>query len=351
MCVQSASARRPGLRGPRVRALCLSALASLAAGCAEAGGEPEAAPGRVGQAIAGGVDEEGHFEVVRVRRTRDGEGSSCTGVVIAPDLVLTARHCVDRFREPVGACASSKAGRDAGGELAVTLREPGGAKHKLPVSPDGVRVPGGEDNCGADIALLRVPDMLRFRDGGWVQAASPRLDRALRPGEPYTAVGFGDADAEGNGSGVLRRRDGLTVSCLGVNCAASEGALPHEWEGEAGVCGGDSGGPALDEEGHVVGIASRSNADDCAGPIYASVFAWRHWLREEALSAARLSAYRRPLWTTRVAAEGEGEDESSLAISGGSCSLRPAGQGRGPSALAALALGLALFGARRRGAR
>jgi hypothetical protein len=340
-------------RPRRLTLACLAAPALLALGCAGAGDGPEEPVGRVEQAIEGGSPLKGHPEVVRLTWVSGDQASSCTGIIIAPDLVLTARHCVSSFEEPKKQCRD---GEEAGakGELSVAVRTTEGVD-TLPVEEGSVLVPDDEDgepHCEADIALVRAPGLLGYRNERWFWVASPRLDSALAPGETYSALGYGSTSGDGTGGGELRRRDGLRVSCLGVGCEATTGALPQEWEGDAGVCEGDSGGPAIDADDRVVGIASRSYDADCGSPVYVSVFAWRWWLQRVALESADLASYRNPPWALRVADEGEGEGANALTIGGGACSLGPAGAG-GPGAFAfpALALGCAALGARRRARR
>jgi trypsin len=340
----STSPPRPRRRVARRTLAWLAPLALLAAGCSEPNDGPAEPLGQAEQAIEGGVDEEGFFEVVQIIWSHDNDSSQCTGVVIAPDLVLTARHCVDGFEEPDPACREGKV-KPANSALSVKFRVPGKEPIGLLVPPGSVRVP--DAGCELDLALLRVPEMLNLRNEFWFRAASPRLDYPLEPGEAYSAIGFGNANAQGEGGNVLRQRPNLLVSCLGANCEAAAGALPYEWQGEAGVCKGDSGGPAFDAQGRVVGIASRSNVSDCGEPIYTSLFAWRDWLRDQALVSTRLGSYQTPPWAKRVADEGAGDGETPALIAGGRCSFGPSPPGGGAHALAALALGCAALGARR----
>ncbi len=326
----------------------MAPAALLAAACAGAGDAPdETPPGRLGQAIEGGADEPGHREIVRLIRLSGDEGSKCTGVIVAPDLVLTARHCVSPFEEPDDACGRNQR---AEGTLTVQLRGEDEKLIELQAQEDSIRVPRNEgaSSCDADIALVYVPAMIAYRNEPWFRAASPRLDRAPEPGEPYVALGFGALNAEGVESGGLRVRQNLSVACLYGGCDSAEDVKPSEWQGEAGVCRGDSGGPALDAQGRVLGVASRSKLADCTKPTYSSAFDYRAWLQREALAAARLGGYDDPPWARRVAeltADTSSDEE-------GGCAFGPARPGgRGGFALAAAALGCAALGARRRSRR
>jgi hypothetical protein len=69
----------------------------------------------------------------------------------------------------------------------------------------------------------------------------------------------------------------------------------NEWVGPGGACSGDSGGPAIDAEGRVIGVLSRGK-DGCLSPVYANVFDYADWLRGHALTAAEAGAYHPAEW-------------------------------------------------------
>ena len=58
---------------------------------------------------------------------------------------------------------------------------------------------------------------------------------------------------------------------------------------------GDSGGPALDAEGRVIGVASRGNAN-CDAALYGSVASWRALIVDTAMDAATSGGYSPPDW-------------------------------------------------------
>ena len=178
-----------------------------------------------------------------------------------------------------------------------------------------------------------------------------RLDNAhelvrVEAGEPYTAYGFGDDEADA-GAGVRRRLDGLSVDCVGLSCPDRE-VFETEWVGSDGVCSGDSGGPALDASGRVIGVVSRGYRG-CRAPVYGSIPAFAAFLESEALRAAAEGGYEPPVWAggrelpaAEEPSEGPGAPASSCALAGRA--------GTNAGALA-LALAWALAGGARRSAR
>lgn len=292
----------------------------------------------------------------------DGTGASCTGTLIAPNLVLTGQHCV---AEVVGIPTCADDGRfdppRAPASFHVTTRP------ILSLTPSDYRgvvevvvPPGGDRFCGRDIALLVLGANIASTEASPID---PRLEPPPSLGELYSAVGFGGTGDFGEGAGERRRRDGLTVACVGAGCGSSD--PDTEWVGEAGVCPGDSGGPAIDAAGLVFGVASRG-AVGCASPVYTAVASYASWLRAEGARAATRGEYAPASWVVGGSTLDAGValdaavptdaatigDAGSIAADGGSVTP-PAGGGcsvaHGPPRCAfALAFAIALAALRRR---
>ncbi|WP_437681843.1 S1 family peptidase [Sorangium sp. So ce131] len=281
--------------------VCAGALAALVqAGCAveaDAGDEGGAREGSAAAPIRGGYADLFRDAVVGLRMFGETGRRTCSGVLIAPNLVLTAQHCVARSPGRV-ACPTATFG---------DLVEPDRVHVTSSVlicercdtpwfSVSEVARPPGEDDrfCGNDVALL-VLDSPVPRE--YAAPLSPRLDEPPEEGELYSAVGFGRTDALRRDSGVRRNLDWLHVACVGAGCGEGERVAPSEWRGETGACKGDSGGPALDVFEQVIGVSSRGRAD-CDRPIYSGLVAHREWIRDEAWRAASIGGYTPPAWVT-----------------------------------------------------
>ena len=281
--------RRPS--GWTVGAVSLVLTAIGAVGCS-ARGDESAASSR--QSIAGGTVDVSHQDVFFLISHQGQSAALCTATLIAPNLLLTARHCVS----PNGSetdhvlCGDALLGDPFPPSAFFATNDAQPRENSTYFGASDVRVPqAGGDTCGYDIALIilkqNVPSIVST-------PAVPRIDRDALPGEPYTAVGYGEM-ANGQPSGSRMQLAGLSIACEPGTCG--EGVESTEFRGETGICSGDSGGPALDANGKVVGVVSRGGPD-CSEPVYGSVAAWRDFIVDTAQDAATLGGYDPPFWVT-----------------------------------------------------
>jgi hypothetical protein len=166
-------------------------------------------------------------------------GGFCSGAVIGPYAVLTAKHCVDGS-DGTGLWVSNQASAVGG-----TVREP------VPVRE--VRTTPGRfehDQLfnGQDIAVL----ILR-----WAIDA-PAYDYARRSpsvGDRVLLVGYGRVDPGRSVPGDFGYRNKGYAEITHVQ----DGALYIR--GDSSTCQGDSGGPAFDDDMNVVGVAAFGRED------------------------------------------------------------------------------------------
>lgn len=288
--------------------------------------------------IAGGTPDAHDDGVVGVIVANDaGEPRRvCTGTLIAPNLVLTAQHCVAETRRRVDCASSFFHDPITPSRLAVTSSPSIWSDDAVWTGAvETITPPGPPRLCGRDVALIVLaaavpPD---------VTPLSPRLDEVARAREAYTAVGYGASDGRARDGGVRRRRDRLEVVCVGSDCDTRQ-IDDREWRGDHGVCNGDSGGPALDADGLVIGVTSRGPAS-CERPVYGALAPHASWIREGARRAALLGGYDHPRWSAEA-------PDGYPTLEGRACSVAEpgaAGGGAWQLAVAALAVGVA---ARRR---
>jgi MYXO-CTERM domain-containing protein len=285
------TARRRSWRAPARSALVAAALAFGAAlACSATDG---ARAGDSTQAIAGGTEDASHQNVFLLVRETQQSGSLCTATLIAPNLLLTARHCVSPGTgDDHVLCGDSVLDDPYPASAFFATNDSPPSRDSTLFHAIAVRVPGlGEDTCGYDLALVilkhSVPSEISV-------PAVPRIDREVQPGELYTAVGYGENEA-GDSTGSRMRLDGLSIACEPGSCG--EGVESTEFRGEKGICSGDSGGPALDLDGKVVGVVSRGGPE-CSTPVYSTVTAWHDFIIDTAKEAAELGGYEAPFWVT-----------------------------------------------------
>lgn len=310
-------------------------------------------------AVLGGTTDDQDTGVVAIfidKSTDFPEGLFCSGVLVAPNLVMTARHCVGGLTG-----ALSPKCEDSGSYPATRPKAPAPANtfevvnttdaygsdkptkvKRVFVPPD----PDGTTLCGHDVAMLELEQPL----AGAVH--EPSLDGPPAEGATFSAVGYG-YNADGAGDGTRRRLDGSKIVHLGerrVNGALLN--VANDWLADVGPCGGDSGSPALDASGKIIGIMSRGPATVCTEMTYTRVDVFADWIRESTREASSDASLPVPAWAAASATTDAGADGATPPPAApGSSGCAVSGPARDTSGgwAALLALGLVLgVGQRRR---
>ncbi|MCB8820059.1 S1 family peptidase [Microvirga rosea] len=197
-----------------------------------------ALPATSAQAIVGGSEDQGPLSRSSVM-VLSSNGGVCSAVVVAPDVVLTAAHCV------TGAAEHRVHFRDETGEPVLIV-------------PSAKAVNPGYDakaietrRRSIDLALVRVRDKLPGRfETAPLGVGQPRAGRDVVVG------GYGLARIdEPKTTGTFRTADLKVVEPYGPSSIL----LWSRGTGAMGACQGDSGGP-MAADGTVVAITSWSSA-------------------------------------------------------------------------------------------
>lgn len=271
-------------------------LAVTASACGPEGDVPNEQVGASELPIKGGNDDTTDTGVVAFVDLV--EGSLCSGSLIAPNVILTARHCVSAVLGSAGGGVDcSKTYFDGIVKpdaffvtTAAVVTQANIGQYRV---HDVIGLPKDRKMvCGDDMAILILTGNVTAKIA---IPYEPRVDVPVAADDAYTAIGYGAVDDGSAGAGTRRVRKDLKVACVGADCEPAT-VTKTEWTGETGICHGDSGGPAIDADGRVAGVVSRGMSG-CDAPIYEHVQAFADWIKDTVVIASGYGKYVPPAWT------------------------------------------------------
>ncbi len=264
----------------------------------------------------------------------------CSGALLGPNLVATARHCVAPTSDPENVqCATAMFGSVVPASDVYVSNDTVLSANTGYHTVDEIVVPPDSPMCGNDLALLILHDSVQLP-----AYVTPVIDPPMTDHQVYsttvTAIGYGittPTDTAGNTVGTRRIRENIALECIPndtsfADCYSDPNAklaiAPQEFLVADGACGGDSGSSAYEQRNFDAGswvsfgVLSRGSitgdGDTYYGNIYTRFDAWGPLLINTAQLAAAKGGYAVPAWAA-------GDAGNPAGVSGGSCLPAAAG--------------------------
>lgn len=260
---------------------------ACAVSCSPSAGEPAASNSQ--KIIHGKTSpSDQDFTVLIVHTTPNSDlFESCSGSLLASNLVLTARHCVSATVDQAFGC--DEQGKLVGGGSGGTVQgdfdpaslyvfigntAPAFNQGKISADARGKKIFHDDSKilCSHDLALIVLDTMIPN-----AQIVPIRLDSPPVEGELFTAIGWGVTTTSPMPA-MRQMRSGVKVLKVGPDPGDQliPPIGPGDFEVGEAICQGDSGGPAYAEATNsVMGVVSRggngstSATDPSAGCIAA----------------------------------------------------------------------------------
>ncbi|MCL2776876.1 MAG: trypsin-like serine protease [Polyangiaceae bacterium] len=267
------------------------------------------------QAIQGGTVDTTHSFAVGVCIGPTGGNNPpcaavCSGALIAPNVVVTARHCVQTSPEIIDCSQSPTFGSQQAKAFAITTSPQMLSGNPTWHAVDSFVTPSDTHVCGNDIALLVLADTIDASEATPITPGVEYPMTSARYARTYTAIGYGMTAPSTGTAGTRYIRQGIPIECPTATVSCPTAAMSaSEFGGGDGACPGDSGSSAFDDnsfsanggQGAVsFGVLSRGETTKtaCEGAIYTRLDAFRDMVVSTVETASQnWTLYPEPSWT------------------------------------------------------
>lgn len=236
----------------------------------------------------------------------------CGATLIAPNLVVTSRHCADVQQIDSLDCSTYAFGGTLKPTSSIWVTAASVVANEAKFHR-GFRwfVPSAR-RCGHDLAFLVLEDAVSESEAVPVVPAVARNVLAGLSGRELDVFGYGGTGLDAS-TGTRRTRSAQLL-CVGgrdecTSIPGARGLYPSEFVLDVTVCPGDSGGGAFDDEGRLLGTLARSvgPSSPCAFGVYTTFAEHSLLLAESARMAAARGGYPLPAFVEEAERQGNSD--------------------------------------------
>ena len=203
-------------------------------------------------------------------------GELCTAAAIAPDVILTAAHCIQGDAKKSYVAFANSLSCESGFDV---------NKNTVDIADyvvfEKYDIKMGPSQAEGDLALVLLKSVIPF-DYSIFKIAKPQL---VSSNDNLYFYGYGLTGTKSGGSGFLRK---TTITRSDYQIQEADKKIKVDQSHGTGICNGDSGGPALVEvngELQILGVNSYvfgPENDYCSkGSYLVLVDSYRDWIAEK----------------------------------------------------------------------